>query len=135
MEFEKLKRVRTLWKWPIDSAVFLSRCYIALKRNRDNQKEAAAFLKKMMKGEVTAKSAVDSVKNTEEKTEEQIIKDIGKLKQDKGKTCDPSFCADFFSLKINILWGKTDLTGSLESLPLMPMSVCSFPFNPSTENQ
>ena len=89
MEFEKLKRVRTLWKWPIDSAVFLSRCYIALKRNRDNQKEAAAFLKKMMKGEVTAKIAVDNVKNTEEKPEEQIIKDIGKVKQDKGKTCDP----------------------------------------------
>ncbi|XP_073245234.1 histone-lysine N-methyltransferase SETDB1-like isoform X3 [Porites lutea] len=58
-------------------------CYIALKRNRDNQKEAAAFLKKMMKGEVTAKIAVDNVKNTEEKPEERIIKDIGKLKQDK----------------------------------------------------
>ena len=38
---------------------------------------------------MTAKSSVDSVKNTEEKPEEQIIKDIGKLKQDKGKTCDP----------------------------------------------
>lgn len=89
MSFEKLKRVGTLWNWPIDSAVFLSRCYIALKRNRDNQKEAAAFLKKMMKGEVTAKIAVDIVKNTEEKPEEQSIKDIGKLKQDKGKTYDP----------------------------------------------
>lgn len=84
MSFEKLKRVGTLWNW-----LFLSRCYIALKRNRDNQKEAAAFLKKMMKGEVTAKSAVDSVKNNEEKPEEQSIKDIGKLKQDKGKTYDP----------------------------------------------
>ena len=38
---------------------------------------------------MTAKIAVDNVKNTEEKPEEQIIKDIGKLKQDKGKTCDP----------------------------------------------
>ena len=54
-----------------------------------------------MKGEVTAKPAVDSVMNTEEKPEEEIIKDIGKLKQDKGKTCDPSFCADFFSPKIS----------------------------------
>lgn len=89
MSFGKLIRVGTLWNWPIDSAVFLSRCYIALKRNRDNQKEAAAFLKKMMKGEVTAKIAVDIVKNTEEKPEEQSIKDIGKLKQDKGKTYDP----------------------------------------------
>ena len=68
----------------------ISRCYIALKRNRDNQKEAAAFLKKMMKGEVSARSgfqaAADSVtKIAEQKTDEQVLKDAEKVKQEEGK--------------------------------------------------
>ena len=56
----------------------------------------------MMKGEVTAKSVLDSVKNTEEKPEEQIIKDMGKLKQDKGKTVTHHFALISFLRKLTI---------------------------------
>ena len=68
------------------------RCYIALKRNRDNQKEAAAFLKKMMKCEVTAEHVAGNIvnnKNAEEKSDEQSLKDEEKAKQEKGIKISP----------------------------------------------
>lgn len=59
-----------------------------MKRNHDNQKEAAAFLKKMMKGEVTSKSGVQAVvglavvktegKNEKQKEAEKFKLEIGK---------------------------------------------------------
>lgn len=59
-----------------------------MKRNHDNQKEAAAFLKKMMKGEVTSKSGVQAVVDlavvkTEGKNEKQ--KEAEKFKLEIGK--------------------------------------------------
>ncbi|XP_074605826.1 histone-lysine N-methyltransferase SETDB1-like isoform X4 [Acropora palmata] len=74
-------------------------CYIALKRNHDNQKEAAAFLKKMMKGEVTSKSGVQAIVDlavvtTEEKNEKQ--KEAEKFKQEMdGEEKNVSQSSDF----------------------------------------
>ena len=54
-----------------------------MKRNHDDQKEAAAFFKKMMKGEVTVKSGsqanVDTVVEiTELNSAEEAKREIGK---------------------------------------------------------
>ena len=69
---------------------YLSRCYIALKRNHDNQKEAAAFLRKMMRGELTAKNGFQAVAdngatNTKQKPDENVVKEAGEVTQELGK--------------------------------------------------
>lgn len=68
-----------------------SRCYIALKRNHDNQKLAAAFLKKMTDegtGKIGARSGAENVAMQKEavvKRDEKDAKDVESVKQLRGK--------------------------------------------------
>ena len=68
-----------------------SRCYIALKRNHDNQKLAAAFLKKMTgegTGKIGAQSGAENVvipKEAVVKGDEKEAKDADSVKQLRGK--------------------------------------------------
>lgn len=68
-----------------------SRCYIALKRNHDDQKLAAAFLKKMTgegTGKISVQSGAETVVMTKEavvKRDEKDVKDAGSVKQLRGK--------------------------------------------------
>ena len=68
-----------------------SRCYIALKRNHDNQKLAAAFLKKMTDertGKIGVQSGAENVaisKEAEVNRDEKDTKDAESVKQLRGK--------------------------------------------------
>ena len=67
------------------------RCYIALKRNHDNQKLAAAFLKKMTgegTGKIGAQSGAENVAISNEAVvnkDENDVKDVESVKQLRGK--------------------------------------------------
>ena len=65
-----------------------SRCYIALKRNHDNQKLAAAFLKKMTDertGKIGVQSGAENVAISKEAEVKRDAKDAESVKQLRGE--------------------------------------------------